>query len=44
VTALDTVTSLELERSVFDSDEARILSVGFEKAWTYVQFDPLWAY
>jgi hypothetical protein len=41
VTALDTVTSLELERSVFDSDEARILSVAFEKAWTYVQFDSL---
>jgi hypothetical protein len=40
MTALDTVTSLELERSVFDSDEARILSIAFEKAWTYVQFDP----
>jgi hypothetical protein len=33
MTALDTVTSLELERSVFDSDEARILSIAFEKAW-----------
>jgi hypothetical protein len=41
VTALDTVTSLELERGVFDSDEARILSVAFEKAWTYVQFGSL---
>ena len=35
------MTSLELERSVFASDEARILSVAFEKAWTYVQFDPV---
>jgi hypothetical protein len=41
VTSLDTVTSLELERSVFDSDETRILSAAFEKAWTYVQFDPM---
>ena len=41
MTALDTVTSLELERSVFDSDETRILSAAFEKAWTYVQFDPM---
>jgi len=40
VSELDTVTSLELERSVFDSDEARILSVAFKKAWTYVEFDP----
>ena len=37
---LDAVTPLELERSVFDSDEARILSIAFEKAWAYVQFDP----
>jgi hypothetical protein len=40
MSALDTVTSLELERSVFDSDEARILSAAFEKAWAYVEFDP----
>jgi hypothetical protein len=41
VAFLDAVTPLELERSVFDSDEARILSAAFEKAWTYVQFDPV---
>ena len=41
MTALDTVTALELERSVFDSDETRILSIAFEKAWAYVQFDPM---
>jgi hypothetical protein len=35
------ITSLELERSVFDSDETRILSAAFEKAWAYVQFDPM---
>jgi len=40
VVFLDAVTPLELERSVFDSDEARILSIAFEKAWAYVQFDP----
>jgi hypothetical protein len=34
------VTSLELERDVFDSAETRILSVAFAKAWAYVQFDP----
>ena len=37
---LDAVTPLELERSVFDSNETRILSVAFEKAWAYVQSDP----
>ena len=40
VTFVDTVTPLELERSVFDSEETRILSAAFEKAWAYVQFDP----
>lgn len=34
------MTSLELERDVFDSAETRILSVAFAKAWAYVQFDP----
>jgi hypothetical protein len=40
VAFLDAVTPLELERSVFDSDETGILSVAFEKAWAYVEFDP----
>jgi hypothetical protein len=40
VTFADSVTPLELERSVFDSEETRILSAAFEKAWAYVQFDP----
>ena len=34
------MTSLELERDVFDSAETRILSTAFTKAWAYVQFDP----
>jgi hypothetical protein len=40
VTFIDTVTPLELQRSIFDSEETRILSAAFEKAWAYVQFDP----
>jgi hypothetical protein len=40
VAFLDAVTPLELERSVFDSDETRIVSIAFEKAWAYVQSDP----
>jgi len=34
------VSSLELERSVFDSSETDILSLAFAKAWAYVEFDP----
>jgi hypothetical protein len=37
----ETVSPLEMERSVFDSAEARILSTAFEKAWAYVEFDPV---
>jgi hypothetical protein len=40
VTFVDTVTPLELERSVFDSEETQILSAAFERAWAYVEFDP----
>lgn len=35
------MTPLELERSVFDSDETQILSAAFERTWAYVQFDPM---
>jgi hypothetical protein len=38
--APEAVSSLELERSVFDSAETEILSSAFAKAWTYVEFDP----
>ena len=41
MTFLDAVTPLELDRSVFDSDETRILSAAFKKAWAYVQSDPM---
>lgn len=34
------VSSVELERHVFDSAEARVLSTAFAKAWTYVETDP----
>ncbi len=37
--SLETVSPLELERSVFDSDETRILSTAFKRAWAYVEFD-----
>src|SRR5215472_12177042 len=40
VTAAEAVSSLELERSVFDSSETEILSAAFAKAWAYVEFDP----
>jgi hypothetical protein len=41
VTAVESVTQLELERSVFDADETQILGAAFEKAWAYVRFDPM---
>jgi hypothetical protein len=40
VPAAEAVSSLEFERSVFDSAETEILSRAFAKAWTYVEFDP----
>jgi len=36
----EAVSSLEFERSVFDSAETEILSKAFAKAWTFVEFDP----
>jgi hypothetical protein len=40
IVAAESVSSLELERSVFDSSETEILSAAFIKAWAYVEFDP----
>jgi hypothetical protein len=37
----EAVSSLELERSVFDSAETEILSAAFARAWAYVEFDPM---
>ena len=36
----ETVTSLKLEQSVFNSEETEILAAAFEKAWAFVEFDP----
>ena len=41
MTSMEPVTPLEVERSVFDSAEIRILSTAFERAWAYVEFDPM---
>jgi len=40
IAAAEAISSLELERSIFDSVETEILSAAFAKAWTYVEFDP----
>jgi len=40
VAAVEAVSSLELERSIFDSSETEVLSAAFTKAWAYVEFDP----
>jgi hypothetical protein len=40
IAVADAVSSLELERSVFDSAETEILSKAFAKAWAYVECDP----
>src|SRR5262249_3032764 len=39
IAVAEAVSSLELERSVFDSAETEILSAAFAKAWAYVEFD-----
>ena len=36
-----TTTPLNLGRGVFDSAETEILSMAFEKAWAFVEFDPM---
>jgi len=38
MTSLENVTFLEIDRNVFESDETRILSAAFEKAWAYFEF------
>jgi hypothetical protein len=40
IASAEAVSSLELERSIFDSSEIEVLSAAFLKAWTYVEFDP----
>ena len=39
--SLESTTPFDLEQSVFDSTETNLLGVAFEKAWAYVEFDPM---
>jgi hypothetical protein len=40
MTSFGTVRTVDPDRSVFDSDDTRILSAAFERAWAFVQSDP----
>jgi hypothetical protein len=41
MTTLESAIPLDLNRSFFDSVETDILSIAFEKAWAFVEFDPM---
>jgi hypothetical protein len=41
MTSVETATPLDLDRGFFDSAETEILSAAFEKAWAFVEFDPM---
>ena len=41
MTTFKTTTPLNLGRDFFDSAETEILSMAFEKAWAFVEFDPM---
>ena len=41
MTAFGSAISLDLSRGFFDSGEIEILSMAFEKAWAFVEFDPM---
>jgi hypothetical protein len=38
---MTTTTPLNLGQGFFDSAETEILSIAFEKAWAFVEFDPM---
>ena len=40
-TVMRTTTPLDLGQGLFDSAETEILSMAFEKAWAFVEFDPM---
>jgi hypothetical protein len=40
-TVMTTTTPLDLSQGFFDSAETEILSMAFEKAWAFVEFDPM---
>jgi hypothetical protein len=39
--SLENTTPYDLEQSVFDTIETNLLGAAFEKAWAYVEFDPM---
>jgi hypothetical protein len=41
MTTLESAIALDLDRGFFDSVETDILSIAFEKAWAFVEFDPM---
>jgi hypothetical protein len=41
MTILESTIPLDLDRGFFDSAETDILSIAFEKAWAFVEFDPM---
>jgi hypothetical protein len=41
MTTLESAIPLDLDRGAFDSAETDILSIAFEKAWAFVEFDPM---
>ncbi|MGB8632936.1 MAG: hypothetical protein WCD69_26770 [Xanthobacteraceae bacterium] len=38
---MTTTTLLDLSQGFFDSAETEVLSMAFEKAWAFVEFDPM---
>jgi hypothetical protein len=40
-TVMTTTTPLDLNQGFFDSTETEILSMAFQKAWAFVEFDPM---
>jgi hypothetical protein len=42
MTSLEAVTPIDLGRSVYDSNDTRILNAAFERAWVFVESDRLW--
>jgi hypothetical protein len=41
MTTLESAIPLDLDRGFFDSAETDILCIAFEKAWAFVEFDPM---
>jgi hypothetical protein len=41
MTTVESAVPLDLDRGFFDSAETDILSIAFEKAWAFLEFDPM---